>query len=1249
VHHLNEGLVLRLLDGGLPPDLAGEIHGHLDDCLDCLDLVARTAEDEQRERAPDRAEAPERIGRFQLKEALGFGGMGVVRVGECPETGERVAIKRVLEVDQSMVLALRREIHALGELDHPGIVRIREDGVAEDGSPWYAMELIPGDTLKSRIERLPPNRADIGFSGLRPILGIVRDLCETLAFLHSRELVHRDLTPANIVLRHDDFPVLVDFGLSHRRVAPGRESIDSWAHASGTRPFAAPEQWRGDLVDARADLYALGCILYQITTGRLPERRRFARHRTGQAARNIEAPSATLPDLPSALDAVILRLLAVDPSDRIGYAQDVSRALESAGVRDSLIQNNQPPRSYVYRPRLVGRASEVAALEALVQRCAKGQGARAFLAGESGIGKTRVAMEIAARARRHHLAIVTSSCAPLEMRSAGGFAADVPPLQPFRALLTALGDRARQGGAAIADRLFGARAKILAAHEPTLAKLPGQEKYPDPAAVDADVARVRLLMALEQTLAAAAQDHFMLLIIDDWQWADTLSIAFLDSLPPRFFERCGVLILGTYRTDEIDPAISARLEAMSDEHRVLTPLPAGELKVMASDMLAYPDVPESLVALLAQEADGNPFFLTEYVRLAVDEGWLTRDTDGAWKLVDHRAVRRASVSGLRVPQPLQALSDRRLAGLSAPAQTLSGFASVLGRSFPIELLNACPGVASTEIPHAIDELFTRQIIEDQGGADFRFKHDQLRHAAYRAIPAADMKSYHRAAAVALEAVAEREASYPVDARRSEGEPAAAGPLGRAAALAHHWGIAGETVIERRYRRVAGTQAFAHGAYRDAVVHLARCRQLPAEVPDPTADLALERELAEAHFGLGDIAASRAGLESVVAKAGFPMPKGNSAVARAAVEDVVSYARGTILALRGRAPTASRSLLLIQAARGHERLAHVLFFENETVGVAASSLRALAAAAGIGDSPELSRAYANLSLALGLVGAGPIARMLQWRAHAVAAQVQDLAAAAWAHEMQGVYEAGIGKWHAAEHAFTEAGEVWRRQGDRRRWEECLTLLGMTRFHAGETARAAIMRNELLALSDAAGSEQTRGWALLGQAEDRLLVGNCQGALEALKQAETLGPAIRRVERFWMLGLRSRAHLLVGESTEAARHLDAALEILEGVLPVAFYALEGYSGIAETALALASTGDDGHLSKAELAVSKLSRFAFSFPIAVPRARLWRGELCRLSGNSRAAARHFEVGRRRAQDLGRSGDADRLGARLAAVANA
>jgi hypothetical protein len=125
-------------------------------------------------------------------------------------------------------------------------------------------------------------------------------------------------------------------------------------------------------------------------------------------------------------------------------------------------------------------------------------------------------------------------------------------------------------------------------------------------------------------------------------------------------------------------------------------------------------------------------------------------------------------------------------------------------------------------------------------------------------------------------------------------------------------------------------------------------------------------------------------------------------------------------------------------------------------------------------------------------------------------------------------------------------------------------------------------------------------------------------------------------------------LVGESTEAARHLDSALEILEGVLPVAFYALEGYSGIAETALALASTGDDGHLGKAELAVRKLARFAFSFPIAVPRARLWRGELCRLAGNSRAAARHFEVGRRRAQDLGRSGDVERLGARLAAVAN-
>ncbi|MFP2907603.1 serine/threonine-protein kinase, partial [Pyxidicoccus sp. 3LFB2] len=266
------------------------------------------------------------IGPYRLLEVLGQGGMGVVYRGENPDTGEAVAVKTVRAASEVPLASIRREIHALRRLRHPGVVRIVAEGVT-DGLPWYAMELLRGQTLRgaSAGQEEGPVRPE----RLHAVLTLVRRMCAPLAFLHANGLVHRDLKPENVFLRPDGTPVLVDFGIAARfGGSRGRETLDVGGTVVGSDAYMAPEQARGGFVDARADLYALGCIFYELLTGRppfLPGREGPVPHQHLHVA--PVPPSQRVEGLPEAVDALALRLLAKKPPERPGYAEDVAAAL----------------------------------------------------------------------------------------------------------------------------------------------------------------------------------------------------------------------------------------------------------------------------------------------------------------------------------------------------------------------------------------------------------------------------------------------------------------------------------------------------------------------------------------------------------------------------------------------------------------------------------------------------------------------------------------------------------------------------------------------------------------------------------------------------------------------------------------------------------------------------------------------------------------------------------------------------------
>jgi hypothetical protein len=254
------------------------------------------------------------VGGYRITARLAGGGMGTVYCATGPD-GKPVAIKFLspaLAQNSEVVARFAREIAMLARLDHPAIVRVRAHG-AVDGVPWFAMDLVEGTDLRARLARgpLPPPET----------AAIFARLFAALAFAHDAGVVHRDLKPANLLLAADGAR-LADFGVARwdAEVLAGSDALTRLTETAaviGTLPYMSPEQRRGGAVDLRSDLFSTGVMLYEVSTGALP-----------QGA--FPPPSALNRAYGRAFDRLVLRLLQPDPARRPSSAAEAASVLATA-------------------------------------------------------------------------------------------------------------------------------------------------------------------------------------------------------------------------------------------------------------------------------------------------------------------------------------------------------------------------------------------------------------------------------------------------------------------------------------------------------------------------------------------------------------------------------------------------------------------------------------------------------------------------------------------------------------------------------------------------------------------------------------------------------------------------------------------------------------------------------------------------------------------------------------------------------
>jgi signal transduction histidine kinase len=656
--------------------------------------------------------------------------------GEMVHEGARTRVTRLFLPGRSVVRKEPLGPDAQWRLRHERAMLKRLDGVPGIAQlarrPQYPGSIVLVDaghtSLAARTEPLPVDE----------LIGLATELARTVAEMHHRGVLHRDITPANIVISPEGTPCLVDFALA-TTLAEIRPEFTHHTEIVGTLAYLAPEQTgrTGRPVDQRADLYALGATLYELATGTPPFGTGDALRLTHDHLARVPVPPSELnPAVPRPLSEIISHLLEKEPDNRYQTADGVLHDLEQ--LRNSRTDRSASglvrigerdfPLRLLPPSQLVGRDAEVAVLEAAFETALAGRCCGVLVGGPPGVGKTALVDQLR----------------PLVTPNGGWFAAGKFDqyrrdlefdglLQAFRTLGRLLLAEPEDELAEVRERIRGAlgpNAGLVAAIVPEFATL--LKVAPDPG--NPLTAQVRAQHNSVQILrAVASRKRPLVMFVDDLQWAGRTPLGLFDLVPGEEPVE-GLLLVGAYR-DDVDPAhpLAATLararERPGVRHLRLDNLPVSSLVAMVAEMLHVdPGSAAGLVEVIAPHTSGNPYETVEMLNALRREGVLTATPSG-WRW--HTAAVQAHLG----QREITGLPAAPVADMPPRSRRVVEAMACLGGRAELSVLTTATGAPAHVLERLLAPALDEGVLVASPGADeaVRFRHDRIREAILRGL------------------------------------------------------------------------------------------------------------------------------------------------------------------------------------------------------------------------------------------------------------------------------------------------------------------------------------------------------------------------------------------------------------------------------------------------------------------------------------------------------------------------------------
>ena len=659
--------------------------------------------------------------RYRIKHEIGHGGMGIVYRGYDTVLKRDVAIKMLTKsvLGPEGQSWLQREAQAVAQLSHDNIVTVYD--VAEfEKSPFIVMEYVEGANLSEQP-----------LKEIEEIVLVISQVCTALAHAHEHGIIHRDLKPENVILTKDGKVKLMDFGLacsiSSRMTTEGT--------ILGTVFYLAPEQAQGKTVDPRSDLYSLGVMLYELTTGDLPF---IADDPLAVISQHIHTPAvpprAKNNQIPPALEALILSLMSKDPKDRPASAKKVLEQLSTAEMLDktTLPAEELSVLDRIVSGRIVGRERELKKSRQIWQQAMSGQSQLLLISGEPGVGKTRLVREIITQAEiSGGSALIGSSYEEAN-----------PPYSSFRQILHAALTLLNETNLVLPEDILQDLLTITPELRPNFPDLLEYDPY------DPEKQQQRLFDRFTYLVNLITNRIPVLLILEDAHWADASSLRLLKYLV-RNTQSQPLMILVTYREVKVEEAREL-YETLLDFQREtvgirlrLKRLNKHETEEMLEVLFAEEITPDFLEGIY-NETDGNPFFIEEVCKAIVESGKLIYE-EGRWK--------RPSMEEVGLPQSIQVAIQSRMKRLSVNTQKTLEQAAVIGREFDFYLLNYAMGIDRDCLLNTLDEALESRLLEEiveEGNHRFMFVHSLVPTMIMKSLRTLHRHELHRRAALALE-------------------------------------------------------------------------------------------------------------------------------------------------------------------------------------------------------------------------------------------------------------------------------------------------------------------------------------------------------------------------------------------------------------------------------------------------------------------------------------------------------------------